>query len=480
MRIIIVGAGLTGTELAKRLVAEKNNVVLIDNDEELVRHASNRLDCMVLEADGNSLETLEEAGIAKADALVMLTGSDEVNMITCSLADAVYPGVLKVARVRNYEYYVNTSKTLKQHAATFSGDHRPLYGIDHMVFPDMEAANAVIQAVDHGAATDVLAFDNSEYEIMRVTVEKGSRLDGQQVQNLRTFIDKPFLLVYLEQHDDASLPVGSTVIRSDDCLGILTRRAHMKEFLELCGSRITELKKIALVGAGHIGTLIADHIAGKPRASRIPRFFNALHKAKQEFVIIDKNDSRAQAASERFPAVPVFRADITDEGFIAEENLAAYDLVISATHNHELNMVVSAYMKSLGVRKTISLVASAGFAEIARNIGVDVAVPIKDTVVDTIVGHLRGKSVTGVHTISDGDLEIIEYVMPEDSELAGKTLKEVANPGSFLVLLIKGSGSQEFVIPGGSTELHTGDRLVLICNMERTPQVLEYFGGAGG
>ena len=479
MKIIIVGAGLTGTELAKRLISEKNNVVLIDNDQEIVRHVSNRLDCMVVEADGNSLETLEEAGIGKADALVMLTNSDEVNMITCSLVDAVYPNVLKVARVRNYEYYVNTSKTLKQHAATFTGSHRPIYGIDQMVFPDMEAAKAVVQAINHGAVTDVLTFDNSEYEIMRVTVEKESRLDGQQVQNLRSFINKPFLLVYLEKQENASLPTGSTIIQAEDCLGILAKRNDMKEFLELCGSRITELKKIALVGAGHIGTLVADQIVVKPRASRIPRFFNSLHKTKQEFVIIDKNDARANDAAERFPNVPVFRADITDESFIAEENLASYDLVISATHNHELNMVVSAYMKSLGVKKTISLVASGGFAEIARNIGVDVAIPIKDTVVDTIIGHLRGKSVTGVHTISDGDLEIIEYVMPESSDLAGKMLKDVANPGLFLVLLIKEKDSQEFLIPGGNTMLHKGDMLVLICNMEKTSQVLEYFGGTG-
>ena len=75
MKIIIIGAGLTGTELAKKLITEKNNVVLIDNNEETVRHVSNRLDCMVLHADGNSLETLEEAGIAKADALIMLTNS---------------------------------------------------------------------------------------------------------------------------------------------------------------------------------------------------------------------------------------------------------------------------------------------------------------------------------------------------------------------------------------------------------------------
>ena len=47
MKIVIIGAGFTGTQLAKRLVNGKNDVVLIDNDEETVRHASNRLDCDV-------------------------------------------------------------------------------------------------------------------------------------------------------------------------------------------------------------------------------------------------------------------------------------------------------------------------------------------------------------------------------------------------------------------------------------------------
>ncbi len=55
MKIIIVGAGFTGIQLARRLIAERNDVILIDNDEEIVRHASNRLDCMVMQANGNSL-----------------------------------------------------------------------------------------------------------------------------------------------------------------------------------------------------------------------------------------------------------------------------------------------------------------------------------------------------------------------------------------------------------------------------------------
>jgi trk system potassium uptake protein TrkA len=105
MKIFIIGAGFTGMQLARALVLERNNVILIDNDPERVRDASDQLDCTVLEADGNNLESLEAAGIASADALVTLTEDDEINMITCSLVDAVYPRIQKIARVRNYAYY---------------------------------------------------------------------------------------------------------------------------------------------------------------------------------------------------------------------------------------------------------------------------------------------------------------------------------------------------------------------------------------
>ena len=136
MKIIIVGAGLTGTELAKKLISEKHDVVIIDNDEDTARHVSNRLDCMVIHSDGNSLETLEEAGIAKADALILLTHSDEINIITCSLVEALYPEVKKIARVRNYEYHVKAKKTEKHKALEAEKEMRPLYGIDYMVYPD--------------------------------------------------------------------------------------------------------------------------------------------------------------------------------------------------------------------------------------------------------------------------------------------------------------------------------------------------------
>jgi trk system potassium uptake protein TrkA len=174
--------------------------------------------------------------------------------------------------------------------------------------------------------------------------------------------------------------------------------------------------------------------------------------------------------------VSVFRGDITDEGFLAEEGIGSYDLVICVTHNHELNIVVAGYLKSQGVQKTITLVASSEFAGIARKVGSDVAVPLKDAVIDTILGHLRGKGVTGVHTVSTGELEIIEYEVPEKAAIAGKALKEIALPGVYLLLLAQKKDTARCEIPTGDTVIANGERLILVTYTEGADKVLSKLG----
>lgn len=476
MRIVIVGAGFTGVQLARRLINEKNEVILIDNDEDVVRHSSNSLDCDVKEMDGNSLQNLEDIGIAKADALVCVTDNDEVNMITCSLVDSVYPNILKIARVRNFSYYRNTADAAKKHAATFSGKHRPLYGIDFMVNPDVEAAEAIVRAVENGAVSDVMAFEGSEFEISRITIAEGAPFDRQQLSGVRKLTEKPFLIAYVEYDGETSLPSGSTTLHAGDSIGVLARADDIGDLLKLCGAKIESLDKIALVGAGKIGTLIADRLTSREKTSFFAKIFGRRKSIASEFAIVDTDSSLTTEASHRYPNAHVFRGDITDETFLREEGLTEYDLVICATHNHELNMVVAAYLESLGVGRSVSLVESSTFAEIARKLGVDVPVPLRDTIVDSIMSHLHGKSVTGIHTVSTGKLEIVECTLPVGSKVVGKSLFDISDPGRFLVLLEKKSDAKNYVVPVGNTVLDANDQLILITLADETQSVLKLLG----
>ncbi len=475
MRIVIVGAGFTGIQLAKLLINEKNTVVLIDNDEDTIRHASNMLDCTAICADGNNLDTLEDLGIAKADALVCVTSSDEVNMITCSLVDAVYPDILKIARVRNYAYYVNTASAKKKHSNDFNGKKRPLYGIDYMIHPDIEAADAIVQAVENGAVGNVLSFDNSDFEIARVTVSAGSVFDGLALKDLRSKTDVKFLIAYINQNGTTSLPSGDTIIHADNILGVLVSKKDIPDVLALCGSKQKEIRRVVLIGAGRIGTIVAEKLI-KPMKGKFPRLISGLSvRRNQDFVIIDSNPDLAKVASEKFPDARVMCADPTDKGFLQEEDILSFDLAICATHNHEMNMILAAYLESLGVGQSISLVGSSAFGEIAQKLGIDVPVPLRDTVVDSIMSHLRGKSVKEIHTVTDGQLEIVECEVTSESKAAGKALREISNPGMYLLLLARKSGLEDYQIVDGNTKVYSGDHVVLICTSEKNAAVLELF-----
>lgn len=479
---MIIGAGFTGVQLAKRLLNEKNIVTIIDNNEETVENVKGQLDCDVFAVDGNNLDNLEDHGIAKQDALVCVTDNDEVNMITCSLVDAVYPNILKIARVRNYAYYVNTNVAAEHHADTFKGNnHRPLYGIDYMVHPDVEAAEAIVKAVEHGAISDIVDFgDNGEYEVTSLQVEKDSRLDGTALKNIRNLTDKKFLVVYQETKDPetdnmiSALPSGETILHAGDRIGIITARENVADLVDLCGIQIDVIKKICLCGIGRVGTIVAERIIEKDKNSVISRLFGKERKSSQSVTIIDTDLELCEAAKSKFPTANVVHADITDDNIIEEERLDKCNLLICATHNHELNMVISAYLESLGVEKSIVLVNQAQYGNIARKLGIEVAIPMRDTLVDSIISHLHGKSVTGIHTVSNGEFEIVECDLSPTSKFAGKQLKDIANPGQYLVLLIKKPGSKSYELPQGNTTLTAGDHLVII---EKTgnKKVLEKF-----
>lgn len=482
MKIVIVGAGFTGIQLAKLLINEKNQVALIDNNEDTIRHAQNQLDCTVLCADGNNLETLESVGIQKADALVCVTSSDEVNMITCSLVDAVYPDLLKIARVRNYAYYVNTASAEKKHSDTFGVKHRPLYGINYMINPDVEAADAIVKAIENGAVGNVLTFDNSNLEIARITVNEKSDFDGISLKKIRSKTDIKFLVVYIEKDGKTSLPSGDSSVNAGDILGVLVQKEQLANVMKLCGTSPKEMRKVALIGAGRIGTIVADKFLNPEKTDEQKGFLKKIsafvEKRSQDFVIIDSNDALAKAAAERFPDARVMCADATDESFLRDEGITSYDLAICATHNHELNMVLAAYLESLGVGQTISLVTSSAFETIAIKLGVDVPVALRDAVVDSIMSHLRGKSVKEIHTVTNGQLEIVECEIGAKSKVCAKALKEISNPGLFLVLLSRQSGIEEYKIVDGNTKLYAGDHVVIIVPGEQSKKVLSYFAGS--
>ena len=93
MRIIIAGAGELGRLLASTLSNAAHDVTIIDSDADMLEHINDNLDIKVVEGSCISINTLKDAGIKTADALLAVSGDEAANILCCQLASKM--GVLK-------------------------------------------------------------------------------------------------------------------------------------------------------------------------------------------------------------------------------------------------------------------------------------------------------------------------------------------------------------------------------------------------
>jgi len=479
MRIVIVGAGRTGTQLARYLVREKHDVSLIESNEERARHASNRIDCLVLHDEGNSLTALEEAGISKADALVCVTDSDEVNMIICGLAASRYPEMLKIARVRNDDYV-----KLNQHTGSFSAfEDTKVLGIDNFIHPDVEAARAVLRAISHGALGNILELAGTEYELGLIDVAEGSVFDGLCINYYRSIVKEDSLLTLIERESGSSrewiLPGGSTVLAKGDRIYILARETEMKNIFHLAGRVEKPLRRIGIVGGGRVGTIIAegllDRTSENKKKTAVFSFFRSfVPKSSRRIIIVEQNYEVCKDLAARFPEALILNEDISDESFVAEERLGELDLIITATANQELNIITAIYLKSRGVRRAIALVSGSGYEAIARHLGSDVVIPMESVVVDSILSNLMGKGIRGLHRLGDGTLEILQAEIRDDSPIANMPITEFKlSEGGLIMLVHRGEDS---FIPRGDYVFIPEDRVIFIAKSSNEAELDKHFG----
>ena len=464
MKVVIVGAGGVGFQIAKQLVDENKNVVLIEKDPEKARHASNYLDCMVINDEGNNLEVLKRAGIDKADFFISVTDSDEVNMISCGLVSSEFNVPFKIARVRNIDY--SHSRISEQ----------PFLGIDYIVNPEIEAAKAINRTVDHGAVSDIMLFEQTNVQMRNMTVNGNSPFKNKTLQEINKSLQIEFLVAVILRENYYIIPSGNTVVRENDNLYLVAVEENLEKIFAQVGKHKIKFNKIVIVGGGKIGSHVAGHFMESQESSykifdKLIRSF--IKKRKRKISIVDKSYERCKLLSERFSAALIINADISDEGIFEEERLSDYDLLIATTENQELNILTAIYAKTFGIKRSIALVRTNNYVDIATNLGIDVPVSIKNSTINTILKFIRKGNIRSVHSISGGKVEVIELTAKESGRVIGKKIKEIKFPHHSLIIYV--TRGKQNIIPSGRFVIQNGDHIILISRKESIEKIEEMF-----
>ncbi len=455
MKVIILGAGRIGFQLARQLVGEDKQVTVIEKDSAKAKQLSNTVDCHVINEEGNSPAVLREAGIEDADFFVAVTDSDEINMISCGLVAAEFSKPVTVARVRNLDY--SPSRMLEH----------PLFGINHVVNPEIEAARVVVKAIDWGAKSNILFFDQGDLQLCDVTVPEDSDFVGKPIRTIRAEVDSVFLIALLARNDSYIIPAGDTVIHAGDQLYLLGSEPELDTVLEINGRKRAAINRIAIAGGGKISRYIADDLyqGSSPGASFFTRMFKKIIPGKNRQVhFIEMDYDKCKSLIDRYPESRVTHADISDEGILESGEIEGYDLLLTATGNQELNIITAMYAKKMGIDRTIALVQKKGYINIAQDLGIDVVVSLNNALVNSILKIIRRGNIRSVHTISDSMFEIIEFALEKGSSIVGKAVKDIKLPKQSLILLVV--RQNEHILPHGDMTLQMGDRVLVIARTD--------------
>ena len=460
-KVVIAGAGTTGFQVARHLIADHKDVVLIERDPETAKYAVNHLDCMVINDSGNRLPALREAGINNADFFISVTDSDELNIVACGLVASEFRVPCKIARVRNPEYA----------NANVSG--HSLMEVDYFVNPEIEAAQAIIKSVEQGATSDVMTFENTDLQMRNFLVDDRTLFAHQSIAAIKEALDAEFLVAGISRGEDFFVPRGDTVVESGDELYLVAAEDTLEDVFVIAGRPRVTLKRVILVGGGRVGSFVAGALTDRGNGHRARRLLDYLRRDQKKLKIVDSNYDNCKRLAEEFPDAVVINSDVSEEGFFEEEALAGNDLIITTTDNPELNILVAIYAKTLGIKRSIALVNKFNYLTVASRLGADVIISPKYSVVNTILKVIRRGRVKSVHSIFGGMAEVIESTLDGSRGFVGRQIRDLKMPENTLVVAVTRNGSH--VVPRGDYILHDGDKLTMVAKTESIARMEEMF-----
>jgi len=439
MKIIIVGCGKIGTAILENLVGEGNDVVAIDDSSSVIEEIGNVYDVMCVCGNGADTETLQEAGVSKADLFVAVTNSDELNMLACFVAEKM-GAKHTIARIRKPEYNDQSLDFMsKQLNLTVS------------INPEWMAAKELFNILKLPAAVNIESFSGGNLDMVEIRLKPNSILDGLTLIELRRQYKAQYLVCAVQRGNEVYIPDGNFVLKSGDKIGISASISEIQKLLKMLSLVQKSAKSVMILGASRISYYLAK------------RLINSGNKV----VIIDKDERVCKMFADELPDAVVICGDGTEQELLLEEGLGSTDAFVALTGIDELNILISIFASSQSVPKVITKVNRNELASMADKLGLDCIISPKNIVSNVLARYARAiknsqgaNSIETLYKLMGGSVEAIEFNVSKDFKGLRIPLKDLPlKPNILIAGIIRG---RKAIIPGGNDEILPGDRVVVI------------------
>ena len=442
MNIIIAGGGKVGSMLTRQLSSEGHDVTVIDSNAAVLQHSVERYDVIAVHGNCASMEILLNAGVKEADLLIAATDADEVNLLCCTTAHALNPKLHTIARIRNPEY---TEQIYRM---------RNIFGLSMVINPEKEAATEIDRQLQYPGFLRRDTFAKGKTEIVELRVDAGSKLCNVRLMDLRSIVRCQVLVCAVLRDGSAIAPRGDFVLREGDRIFVTALSQNLTTLLKNLGLLARRVRDVTICGGGRISYYLATR----------------LKKAGISVRIIEKDHHRCKVLCEQLPDADIIQGNVREQDFLESEGIADTDALVALTGQDELNMIVSLYGSARNVPHVITKLSHTGNTSVIGSLALGSVVCPRALVCSNIVRYVRAmENQTGaaisVHTIADGQVEALEFLVDEHTRNCGKPLKEFKlKPNVLLVSISHGANTE---IPNGDSVFQKGDIVVVVDSNSR-------------
>lgn len=431
MNIIIAGDGEVGFYLAEALVDSNHNITIVDPHEELLKMVEAHTDLMTIVGESNSVGTLKQANVDKADLVISVLHDEQTNLLTAILAKKLGAKV-SIARVNTLGNLTDQNQKIYEEL-----------GIDYLISPEDIAGEEVINLIDQPAATEIFDLSGGKLSVFLIKIEKDAPVVHKtlnQIAEENGNLD--FRAIAIHRGEDIFLPKGDTTFEPNDLVYVITKPEACTKLLELGGKKKVDVNNIMIVGGGRVGKVISK---------RMERELN--------IKLIEQNRDRCLSLTDLLDETLIVNGDARDINLLEEEGIENMDVFISVTNNSETNILTCLHAKKFGVKKTVALVENLDYIQISQTLGIDTIINKKLIAASHIIKYSMADEVTLLKCLSGINSDIVELIARPGSIVTKKPIRDLKMPeGSIIGGIIRGNESS---IAVGSFQIQENDKVVV-------------------
>lgn len=445
MKIIIVGAHSIGRHLARLLSRNKEDITVIDEDEERLNRIGSGYDLLTLQGDPSSMKILREAGTKDADLFIAVSPDQSLNINCCIIAHAL--GSKKtVAKIDCEEY-------IEEEIADF---YKQL-GVDNLIYPEMLAARNINNGLKMSWVRERWDVHNGALVMLGIKLRETCTILNRPLRDLCGPED-PYHVVAVKRGNDTIIPGGNDELKLYDLAYFMTMKQYIPYIRKIVGKEhYVDVKDVMVMGGGRTAVRAVNTMPGYMK----PKVIEINHTRCEELDQLLKDDAL------------VINGDGRDVSLLMDEGIRNTQAFVALTSNAETNILACLTAKRQGVRKTVAMVESMDYANMAESLDIGTIINKRVIAASRIYQLMLDADVMNVTFLVSANADVVELIPKDGSKVTRKAVRDLGLPQGMTIggLVRDGKG----MLVSGNTQIMPGDSVVVFCHNLNMKKIEKFF-----